>query len=146
MPLHLRTTIDIDAPPAAVWSVLSDLPAYGEWNPFIVQAAGATVPGERLAITLDDGESKPMRFRPRVEAADEARELRWLGRLGLPGLFDGRHRFVIEPAGDASRLIHEEHFSGVLVPMMAARLRQRTRPAFERMNRALKARVEMMAA
>lgn len=143
--LHLTTSIDIDAAPETVWSVLTDLPAYGEWNPFITEAAGVPAPGERLSLRLDDGEGRPMRFRPTVREATPARELRWLGRLGVRGLFDGEHRFAIEPAGRGSRLTHEEHFTGMLVPLLAKRLRARTRPAFVRMNEALKARVEAAA-
>ena len=38
-----------------------------------------------------------MRFKPRVLKAEPNRELRWLGHLGIPGLFDGEHIFTIEP-------------------------------------------------
>ncbi len=143
MSLHLSTTVDIAATPERVWSVLTDLPAYGDWNPFITEAGGAVAAGERLRLRLQDGEGRPMRIRPRVRVARPARELRWLGRLGVPGMFDGEHRFAIEPApGGGSRLLHEERFTGVLVPLLAGRLERRTRPAFERMNEALKARAE----
>ena len=31
-------TVEIDAPASVVWAVLTDLPRYGEWNPFCVSA------------------------------------------------------------------------------------------------------------
>ncbi|MGF1663466.1 MAG: SRPBCC family protein [Kineosporiaceae bacterium] len=34
------TTIDIDAGPQAVWDVLTDFPAYPEWNPFMDRIDG----------------------------------------------------------------------------------------------------------
>jgi len=37
-----------------------------------------------------------MTFRPTILKAEPERELRWLGRLLLPGLFDGEHVFEIE--------------------------------------------------
>jgi len=37
---EIETTVEIDAPPAAVWRVLTDFPTYGEWNPFIPTIAG----------------------------------------------------------------------------------------------------------
>ena len=38
-----------------------------------------------------------MTFKPRVLNAEPERELRWLGHLLVPGLFDGEHSFTIEP-------------------------------------------------
>jgi len=35
MTADLTTSVDIDATAERVWQVLTDLPAYGEWNPFI---------------------------------------------------------------------------------------------------------------
>jgi uncharacterized protein YndB with AHSA1/START domain len=34
---ELTTFVDIDATPERVWQVLTDLPAYAEWNPFITE-------------------------------------------------------------------------------------------------------------
>ena len=44
----LHTEIEIDASPEAVWSVLTDLDRYPEWNPFITAASGVVAVGERL--------------------------------------------------------------------------------------------------
>ncbi|MEA2462139.1 MAG: hypothetical protein QOH90_2316 [Actinomycetota bacterium] len=142
MALHLATKIDIDGPPEAVWAVLSDLPSYPSWNPFIREASGTLTPGERLEIELQPARGRSMRFRPTVLAAKPGRELRWLGRLLVRGLFDGEHRFAIEPTARGSRLVQEERFTGLLVPFLARGLRRGTLPGFERMNEALKRRVE----
>jgi hypothetical protein len=40
MTLHLKTSIDIEAAPEAVWAVLSELPSYPSWNPFTRAARG----------------------------------------------------------------------------------------------------------
>lgn len=36
MPFVIDETLDVAAPPALVWRVVTDLPRYGEWNPFVV--------------------------------------------------------------------------------------------------------------
>jgi hypothetical protein len=140
MPLHLTTTKDIPASPERVWAVLADLDDYASWNPFIPSASGTLAEGERLDVRIQPPGGRATRFRPTVQAATPNRELRWLGRLGVRGIFDGEHRFAIEPTATGSRLTHEERFSGVLVPLFAKRLRRRYLPAFEEMNAALAAR------
>jgi hypothetical protein len=141
MPVHLKTTADIDATPQHVWAVLSDLPAYADWNPFMPSASGTLAEGQRLDIELRPPTGKGMRIRPTVRTVTAGRELRWLGRLLVPGLFDGDHRFTIQPTATGCRLVHEERFTGLLVPLFAKSLRSRYLPAFEQMNIALAQRV-----
>jgi uncharacterized protein YndB with AHSA1/START domain len=42
----IRAEIEIDAPIEQVWAVLSDLPRYGEWNPFTPRVDGHLAVGE----------------------------------------------------------------------------------------------------
>jgi hypothetical protein len=80
-----------------------------------------------------------MTFKPVVLKAKPSRELRWLGRLLVPGLFDGEHRFVIEPMGGSRVLFTQaERFKGLLVPLLWKSLDKNTREGFTRMNEALK--------
>jgi hypothetical protein len=84
-----------------------------------------------------------MTFKPRVLKAEPNRELRWLGRLFVPRLFDGEHMFTIEPMGtDHVRFVQREAFTGLLVPLLMRSLDASTRRGFEEMNNALKARAE----
>ncbi|MGH3017511.1 MAG: SRPBCC family protein [Gaiellaceae bacterium] len=140
---EIEKTVEIDAPPAAVWRVLTDFPAYGEWNPFIPSIAGNAQEGERLTMRLEPPGGKGMTIRPTVLAAEPDRELRWKGRLVVPGLFDGEHTFRIEPIdGQRSRFVHGERFTGILVGFVKGTL-GKTEAGFEQMNAALKRRVEM---
>jgi len=84
-----------------------------------------------------------MTFRPEVLKAEPNRELRWLGHLLVPGLFDGEHIFTIEPL-DANRVrfVQHEIFTGLLVPLLARGLNTETLRGFEEMNHALKMQAE----
>jgi hypothetical protein len=84
-------------------------------------------------------------FRPTVRAVETNRELRWLGRLLVPGIFDGEHSFVIEPREGRSHFAMSERFSGFLVGLFKGTL-AKTEVGFEQMNAALKARVERPSA
>jgi hypothetical protein len=139
---EIRTTVEIDAPPAAVWRVLTDFPAYGDWNPFIRSIAGAAQEGERLTVRLEPPDGKGMTITPTVLAVEPDRELKWKGRLLVPGLFDGVHTLRIEPLdGERSRFVHGERFTGILVGLVKGVL-AKTETGFEQMNSALKERVE----
>jgi hypothetical protein len=140
---ELRTEIEIDAPPEKVWGVLTDFDSFSDWNPFIPRAAGRIEEGARLDVFIRPPGDKGMRFRPKVLAAKPGRELRWKGRLFLPWLFDGEHAFTIEPLGEGRvRFTQGERFTGLLVPLFAAKIGAEIREGFEEMNRALKTRAE----
>jgi hypothetical protein len=126
-----------------VWEVLSDLSAYREWNPFIVHADGEAAVGHRLTLRMRPADGRTGTFRPTVLESTAGRRLRWVGRLGLPGLLDADHTFTIEerPAG-GTRLRQDEEFRGVLAPFLARSLDKGTLPAFHAMNEALKRRAE----
>ena len=142
MATQLHTEITIAAQAERVWEVLTTFERYPEWNPFISSITGKTEVGSRLVARLNAG-GRQMTIRPRLLAADRPRELRWRGSLGIPGLFDGEHRFRLEPAGAGSvRFIQEERFSGVLAPLVLRFIGEETRQGFEAMNDALKARAE----
>jgi uncharacterized protein YndB with AHSA1/START domain len=79
--------IFIAAPPARVWALLTDPGAHAAWNPMVQAVEGRFVPGRRVRLTMRMPSGGTVRFRPRVLVADPERELRWLGRLGLPRLF-----------------------------------------------------------
>jgi hypothetical protein len=143
MPKQLRTQIDIHATPERVWQILTDFAAYPQWNPFMTEASGTARQGERLAIRMQPEGGRAITFRPTVREAIPGRRLPWLGHLLVPGIFDGEHSFTLEPLADGgARLVQQEDFRGVLVPLLAKSLDRRTLPAFERMNQALKERAE----
>lgn len=144
MAREIAAAIRIAAPAAKVWSVLTDLPAYASWNPFIVSAAGAPVVGKRLSIRAQPPGGAALRFRPVVLVAAPERELRWQGQFIFPGLFDGEHAFRIEPDTDGVRLVQTERFTGLLIPVAPASLFERIQQGFEAMNRALRQRVEAL--
>jgi hypothetical protein len=84
-----------------------------------------------------------MTFRPTVLKSEPNRELRWIGHLLIPGLFDGEHIFTIEPLGpNRVRFVQREIFTGLLVPLFARGLDTDTQRGFEEMNQALKVQAE----
>jgi hypothetical protein len=109
----LHTQIDIDVSAERVWDTLTSIAQYPTWNPFIPFLAGSLAPGERLEVRIEPPGGAAMTFRPTVLAVESGRELRWLGRLLMPGLFDGEHHFEIHPLGPGRvRFVQQERFTG----------------------------------
>ncbi len=142
---ELHTEIVIAAPAERVWRILTDFDAYPHWNPFIRRIGGAAVVGAQLDVRIEPPGGAGMAFRPTVVGAEANRELRWLGRLGLPKLCDGEHSLTIESlAAGGVRFVQREVFTGLLVPLLGGTL-AKTSEGFEQMNRALKERAEVPA-
>ena len=137
----LRTEIDIGAPPEQVWAHLVDLPAWADWNPFITSAQGSATVGERLTLRMEPSGGRGMTIRPTVTVVSEGAALEWLGHLGVPGVFDGRHRFELVATDGGTRLTQQESFRGLLVRPLRSSLDRDTRAGFDAMNDALRRRV-----
>ncbi|HEY9738453.1 MAG TPA: SRPBCC domain-containing protein [Trichocoleus sp.] len=143
MAKELSTSIEINAPADKVWAALTDFSRYSEWNPFILSAEGVPQQGKQITVFIQPPGGTGMKFRPVIQALQPNQELRWLGRLLLPGIFDGEHQFRLEPLADnCTRFIHREVFRGLLVPLLWRDLDTKARKGFEDMNQALKQLVE----
>ena len=138
----LKTEIKINASPERVWSILTDLEKYAEWNPFIKKAKGTVQAEQRLEVLISPPNGKEMVFKPVVKSVIENSEFIWLGRFLFPGIFDGEHIFNLESLDGQTLLVQKENFRGILVPMMWNSLDTDTRVGFELMNKALKQRAE----
>jgi hypothetical protein len=139
---RIETQIDLPAVPSAVWDQLVDTASIGTWNPFITSLSGVFEVGERLRVRIAPVGGRPMTFKPRVTVVEPGRRLEWLGTMGIPGLFDGRHSFTLTPIGEGStRLVQAEDFSGALIPF-TGKLLGRTEAGFEAMNAALLIRLD----
>jgi hypothetical protein len=137
MPRSIRTEISIDAPAGHVWDTLMDFGTFERWAPFFASIEGTPEVGRRLTVKFRNG----MTVKPVVTEAEPGRVLEWRGKVGFKGLFDAVHRFEITPEGEATRFIHTEQFSGLLVPLFGRVIRKTARE-FEVFNDALKQRCE----
>lgn len=139
----ITTEIEIDAPASAVWAELADTEAYGDWNPFVRRISGDLEVGNHPEVTVGADGNTPMDFTPEVLVAEENAELRWVGRLGFQGIFDGEHYFILEETDRGTTIFrHGETFTGLLGYPLIALIREDTHNGFLAMNEALKARVE----
>jgi hypothetical protein len=140
---ELHTEIEIQASKERVRQLLTDFAAFSQWNPFIRRVEGETKVGTKLEAYIQPSGASGMTFKPTVLKAEPYQELRWLGCLLVPGLFDGEHIFTINVLGENRvRFTQQENFTGILVPLFAHSLDTDTLRGFKEMNQALKRRAE----
>lgn len=131
---QVYTEIVINADKKTVWSIFSDFEKYPNWNPFIKSLSGTIKVGERFQADIG-----AFKFKPTTKVLKPEQELTWLGRLLLPGIFDGRHSFLlIQNEDGTTTFIQKETFSGILVPFMKKKLNTEIKDGFTAMNTKLK--------
>jgi len=136
-------TIEIGAPPAEVWAILTDLGRYHEWNPLFVEAAGDVAVGQRITLrSRHPANGRVMTVKPRITVAEPATELRWAS--SLPGLISGEHSFTLSAADGGTRLVQAETFRGLLA-RFPGRTFANADASFRALNEALKERAEARA-
>jgi hypothetical protein len=142
MAKRLHTQVDIEASKERVWDILTDFPAYPQWNPFIKSMSGEPRAGAKLDVHIQPPDQRGITLHPKVLSAVPGQELKWLGHLLIPWVFDGEHHLVIhEMTPNRVLFVQGEDFKGVLVPFTGKML-DSARQGFEQMNEALKKRAE----
>jgi len=135
---RIETEIIIDTDPERVWQVLTDFEKHPYWNPFIKSIKGEKTVGSKILVHLQPPGSNGMTFKPVILKFDTNKEFRWKGQLGIKGIFDGEHYFILEKVREnQTRFIHGEVFSGILASVMGKML-NKTQEGFYLMNEAIK--------
>jgi|SRR5690606_23010312 len=134
----IQTEIIIDADSKTVWDVLMNFENHPNWNPFIKSISGEKSLGKKLTVSIKPLNGNGMTFKPVILKLEPNKEFRWKGKLGIQGIFDGEHYFILEQVSNTkTKLIHGEKFSGILVSLMGKNL-DKTIKGFELMNESLK--------
>jgi hypothetical protein len=143
----IETSIVIERSPDQVWAAIAEIDQYANWSPFIKSIEGELKIGEQLEVLIMPEGKDGMKFTPEVLVADTNRELRWIGKLGVHGVFDGEHYFILEKLDDnQTRLLHGEEFSGFLAPIIWSLIADSTLKGFTNHNQSLKELVENKSA
>lgn len=136
--VEIDTQITIAAPISAVWSALTDVDRYPDWNPYHVRIDGTLQDQATLTVHIRKPNGASLKVKPHVMEITPERSLVWGG--GIRGLFYGIHRFDLNALGpNCTHLSHTEIFSGLFVRAAAL---DAIEPGYQSMNNALKTRLE----
>jgi hypothetical protein len=146
-----HATVTIDAPIELVWSVMLDLPAYREWNPFIYRvrkSGGATARvGDDLVLHVRFGSGRAIASPERITSIQApadgkaALEYEFRGPLHVCGLIRGRRWQQLEDVGGSTLYSTSERFRGLIGFTVSLPAVQ---DGFERHAVALKQRAESL--
>ena len=135
---NIQTEILINTDITKVWDVLINFESYPKWNPFITSISGEPKLGSRLTVSINPPGGNGMTFKPNILTLESNKEFRWKGKLGINGIFDGEHYFILEfLENNKTKFIHGEKFSGLLVPLVGKML-DKTKKGFQLMNESIK--------
>jgi hypothetical protein len=134
-----ESTALIDAPPEAIWEILTDGPGYPSWDNGVTALEGRIAPGEKVKVSV---EANPGRAFPlKVTEFSPSRRMTWTGGMPL-GLFRGVRTFTLSPEGDGTtRFSMREEYSGPLLGLIWRSMPD-LGPSFAQFARGLKARAE----
>jgi hypothetical protein len=138
--MKIHTQVIINASPSSVWNILTHLPSYADWNPFIKVFQGQLEVGKQVQVSIHPPQGKAMTFNPIIQILEPEQQLKWQGKLFIKGLFDGIHSFKLTALPLGYTLFEQsEEFTGLLVRFIDF---TKTENGFHLMNQALKIRAE----
>jgi hypothetical protein len=139
--------VDVAAPPARVWEVITDLARYGEWNPFVVACRSTLAVGDpiEMSVRLVPWVTQPQR--EVVFAHEPGTRLCYGLDGGWLGAIVSRRCHEVAPAG-AGRTRYRSSFalSGWMAPVVRGLLGRRLAHGFHAMTAAIRDRAECLGA
>jgi uncharacterized protein YndB with AHSA1/START domain len=134
--LDYSVAIHIDAPPEAVWGLLTDVKGYPQWNSTIVSLDGSIAKDGSLKLVSKEKPDKT--FDLKVSAFDAPKKMVWEDGGAM---FLGVRNFTLTPAEGGTTFAMSETFSGGMLGMIEGSLPDFTK-GFETFAADLKKRAE----
>jgi len=130
--------LNIRAPAARIWSLLTDARDFPRWNSTVTSVEGQIREGEQLRLHVPGTQRT---FTPRVSGVVPDERMTWTG--GFSPVFKGVRTFELRRCSDGSTdFVMEERFSGLLLPLLRGSMPD-FGPVFERYANDLKREAEL---
>jgi hypothetical protein len=135
--INCGVTVNINASPEVVWSLLTDAAGFPRWNSTVTQIEGEIRDGGKLCIHVPGTERT---FTPTVSDVAPNERMTWTG--GIAPLFKGVRTFELRRRDNGSTdFAMEERFTGLMLPLVKGSLPD-FKPIFERYANDLKQAAE----
>ena len=131
--------ISINAAPEKVWNVLFGMDEYPNWNPVMELIEGSVQEGNKVKYKFIQDESTTSEIGATVAQVVPNKLLNQKG--GIPLVLTFNHKYMLESTGNSTKVIIHEDYSGIGVNFWNP---QAVEEAYQRLNEALKGRVESL--
>jgi hypothetical protein len=134
---------DIQAPVDRVWSILTDLDRYREWNPFTTAVESTLRVGEPAVLHVRMRPNKSLVQVETVSAFEPGARLCWGMKLGAAFLLAAERCQILSALpGGGTRYFTCDEFRGALVPLVLRLYGADIQRGFNGVAQALKQRAE----
>lgn len=141
----IDSTVEINAPAETVWQVITDLPRYGEWNPFCLAASSSLQPGDTIEMTVQLT-ARPQQVIEVMREFVPGRRFAYSMKPAPMGALSSLRSHDVEPLGPG-RARYRSYFQlkGWLMPLVRALLGRKLEHGFGGMTTAVARRSEQLA-
>lgn len=137
--------ITINAPQWFVWQILLDLPNYPDWNPFTYQVISTLKSGDPVDLYVDMPNRGKRMQRETIQAVESPGYIAWGMEMFAPWALKALRTQHIEALPGARCLYYsDDHFKGILTPLVTAIFGRSIKQGFDSVGHALKQRAEML--
>jgi len=145
MAFVIDDSVEIDAPAAAVWQVLTDFPRYREWNPFCVTAESTLEPGAPIDMRVKLLGPKEKAQREYIRAVEPGTGFSYTMKPIPLGALHSLRSHTLTPLGD-ERCRYDSHFelAGWLLPVVTGLMGAALRRGFGQMTAAVATRATQL--
>ncbi|MGH8505278.1 MAG: SRPBCC family protein [Stenotrophobium sp.] len=142
----IEKIVEIDAPAARVWEVITDLKRYPEWNPFMRECSTTFKPGDPIDMKVQLM-AKPQPQREWVLEYVEGKRFAYNMKPVPAGALSSFRSHEVEALSDhRTRYRSYFHLKGWLMPLVRALLGARLQKGFAGMTQGIQQRAEKIAA
>lgn len=145
MAFVIDDSVEIDAPAAVVWQVLTDFPRYREWNPFCRSAESTLEPGAPIDMRVQLLGPKEKAQREYIRSVEPGTGFSYTMKPMPLGALHSLRSHTLTPLG-AERCRYDSHFelAGWLLPVVTGLMGSALRRGFGEMTAAVATRATQL--
>jgi hypothetical protein len=144
MSFIIDSSVEIQAPASLVWEVITDLTAYPQWNPFVVECRSTLKPGDAIDMRVKLF-AKPQKQREWMKEHVPGRRLAYNMKPAPVGALSSGRSHEIKAIGK-DRTRYHSHFElrGWLVPVVRGLMGRQLETGFAGMTDGIRQRAESL--